>query len=164
MEPRTHRAITGWIQPEGILLDVAVDTQEQLLQVVADEIARAHGLQADTVYRALDRREQAGSTCLGEGFAVPHARISGLERPLTLFVRTATGIDFRASDRRPVSDFLVIMVPADGDNESHLALLQLIAELFSDPGFRRRLDKAPTATEAAGLFRSAISGLRPARV
>lgn len=163
MAQTTDAAVAAWIQPEGILLDVQVRDKEQLLGVVADEIARAHGLEAGSVFRALDRREQAGSTGVGDGFAVPHARIPGLTRPLTLFVRTTSGVEYSAPDGRPVSDFLAIMVPADGDNAGHLALLRLTAELFSDSGFRRRLDGSPTVPATAALFRSEISRLRPAR-
>jgi PTS system nitrogen regulatory IIA component len=123
---------------------------------MAAAAGRTHGLDPAPIARALERREQAGSTALGDGFAVPHARIAGLERPLTVFMRVRTGIAFDAPDAKPVSDLLAILVPADGDKQDHLRLLALISRLFSDRGFRALLDRAADAATAAGLFRAAV--------
>lgn len=149
--------ITSWVQPEQVLLDVDVPDRGAVLRCIAEAIGRGHGLEAAPVCRALERREQAASTALGNGFALPHARIVGLERPLTLFLRTRQAIAFGAPDGQPVSDFLAIMVPADGDRQDHLELLALIARLFSDPAFRVQLDSAPDAATAAGHFRAAVA-------
>jgi len=150
------RVIAGWIQPEDILLDVDVRDRHHALKMIASALGRTHGLDPAPIARALDRREQAGSTALGDGFAIPHARIAGLDRPLTLFMRTRAGIDFRAPDAKPVSDLLAILVPANGDKQDHLQLLALISQLFSDKGFRAQLDGAEDATMAAGLFRAGV--------
>ena len=147
-------AIAGWIQPEDILLDVDVRDRHHALELIASAIGRTHGLEPAPIARALERREQAGSTALGDGFAIPHARIAGLDRPLTLFMRARTSIDFRAPDEKPVNDLLAIMVPTDGNKQDHLELLAMISRLFSDPEFRAQLNKAADAATAAGLFRS----------
>ena len=126
---------------------------------MAAAIARVHGLEQAPIFRALCRREQAGSTGLGEGFAIPHARISGIARPLTLFVRTKLGIEFDAPDGKPVSQLLAIMVPADGAKDDHLQLLALVARLFSDRDFRTQLDGASDARAAAEAFRAGIARL-----
>ncbi len=148
-----------WLQPQEILLDVAVSDQADALQFIAKSVGQAHGLDPGSVFRALLRREQAASTALGDGFAIPHTRIGGIARPLTLFVRTKRGIDFHAPDGKPVSDLLCIMVPLDGDKEDHLRLLSLVVRLFSDRDFRRGLDNAPDAAAAETLFQVAIAGI-----
>lgn len=152
--------IAGWMQPEEILLDVDIRDRPHALQFMAAAISRAHGLDPAPIARALDRREQAASTALGDGFAIPHARIAGRERPLTLFMRTRAGIAFDAPDGKPVSDLLAIMVPADGNKDDHLQLLALIARLFSDGEFRSRLDTALDAAAAAGCFRAGVARAR----
>jgi len=149
-------AIAVWIQPENILLDVDVRDRHHALALIAEAIGRTHGLEPAPIARALERREQAGSTALGDGFAIPHARIGGLDGPLTLFMRTRTGIAFDAPDGKLVSDLLAIMAPTDGDKQDHLQLLALISRLFSDQGFRALLDKAADAATAAGLFRAGV--------
>ncbi len=156
MENDTTR-IAAWLQPEDILLDVDVRDRSHALEVVAAAIGSAHGLDPGPVFRALSRREQAGSTALGEGFAIPHARIDGIPRPLTLFVRTKLPIPFNAPDGKPVSRLLAIMVPNDGAKQDHLQLLALVAKLLSDPGFRAQLDDAPDKTAAAAAFEAGVA-------
>jgi PTS system nitrogen regulatory IIA component len=151
--------IAAWLQPQEILLDVEVHNRFHALETIAAAIERKHGLEAAPIARALWRREQAGSTALGDGFAIPHAQIEGLGRPLTLFMRTTFRIDFNAPDGKPVSDLLAIMVPHDGARENHLRLLGMVARLFSNREFRRQLDSAPDAISAESLFRHGIANL-----
>ena len=151
--------IASWLQPQDILLDVDAHDRVQALEVIAATIGRLHGLEQAPILRALSRREQAGSTGLGGGFAIPHARISGIARPLTLFIRTKLGIEFDALDGKPVSQLLAIMVPVDGAKDDHLQLLALVARLFSDHEFRKQLDGASDATAAALAFRAGIANL-----
>ena len=144
-------------QPQDILFDVDVRDRPHALEVVASAFCCAHGLDPAPVFRALWRREQAGSTALGEGFAIPHARIGGTARPVTLFMRTSLPVAFDAPDGRPVSQRLVIMVPEDGAKDDHLQLLALVARLFSIHGFRKQLDAAADTTTAADAFRAGIA-------
>jgi PTS system nitrogen regulatory IIA component len=154
--------IATWLQPQEILLGVDVRDRTHALEVVGAEIGREHGLEPGAIFRALWRREQAASTGLGEGFAIPHARIVGIARPLTLFMRTKVAIAFDAPDRKPVSQLLAIMVPVDGAKDDHLQLLALVSQLFSDRAFRKQLDSASDAVAAAVAFRAGIARLTAA--
>ena len=154
--------IATWLQPQEILLGVDVRDRTHALEVLGAEIGREHGLESGAIFRALWRREQAASTGLGEGFAIPHARIVGIARPLTLFMRTKVAIAFDAPDRKPVSQLLAIMVPVDGAKDDHLQLLALVSQLFSDRAFRKQLDSAPDAVVAADAFRAGIARLTAA--
>ena len=145
--------IAEWLCPEEIILDVDVAERQQALQAAAVAIAQTHGLKAPPVFRALWRREQVGSTALGQGVAIPHARISGIDRPLTLYMRPKQAIAFDAPDGKPVSTIFVIMVPADGATDDHLELLALVARMFSDSTFRQRLQRAFDPTQAGQAFR-----------
>ena len=128
--------------PDVTALDVDVRDAPSLLRAVAARVGGHAGVAADAVYRALERRELAASTALGHGVAVPHARIASLPHPTTLFLRTKAPIAFRAPDREPVQLFYAILVPADGDPDSHLALLARVVEAFRDPVVRQRLAAA----------------------
>jgi PTS system nitrogen regulatory IIA component len=148
--------IAAWLQPQDILFDVDVRDRAHALEVAAAAICRgAQGIDPLPVSRALWRREQTGSTALGEGLAIPHARIGGITRPVTLLMRTRRPIPFEAPDGKPVSQLLVIVVPEEGAQEDHLQMLALVAQLFSDRDFRAQLDGAPDATSAANVFRAA---------
>lgn len=151
--------MAAWMQPEQVLLDVPLRDVRHALEFIADSIATAHGLEGDVVFRALSRREQAGSTALGGGLAIPHARISGIGQPLTLLVRAKSGLAFHAPDGEPVTLLLAILVPAHGDPEEHLSLLALISQLFSRPGFRAALEAAADAAEAAQIIRFSTEAL-----
>ena len=151
--------VTRWLQPEEIHLDVALRDCDDALAFIAQAIGTHHGLDPGPIFRALSRREQAGSTALGGGFALPHASIPGIERPLTLLVRTREPISFNASDDGPVSLMLAILVPEGGDRNVHLKLLALAAELMSQPGFRTRLDLATEPTAVAQAFSDGLSAL-----
>ena len=149
--------IAAWLQPQEILFDVDVRDRPHALEVAAAAICRARGLDPAPVVRALWRREQAGSTAMGDGFAIPHACIGGIAQPTTLFIRTRHAIAFHAPDGKPVSQLLAILVPEEGARDDHLQLLALVARLFSDRGFRAQLDKALDAGATADAFRTGIA-------
>jgi len=153
----SHRAAATapwaeWLRPQEIVLDVDVRDRNGALHMAAAYIGRAHVLDPGAIFRALMRREQVGSTALGQGVAIPHARIPGLARPLTLFMRTRYAIAFDAPDDKPVSNILAIMVPADGATDDYLQLLAMVASAFSDRAFRASLSAATTAAQVDEVF------------
>ena len=148
-----------WLQPEEIHLDVELRDSNHALLFIAGAIGAHHGLEPAPIFRALSRREQAGSTALGGGFAVPHARIPGITRPLTFLVRARHPIEFKAPDHDPVSLMLAILVPEQGDRDDHLRLLALVAELFSNPHLRTRMDRSAHPAELAESLREGIARL-----
>lgn len=141
-----------WLQPEAIMVDVDAWDRRRALEMAAAHIGQAHGLDPAPIFRALWRREQVGSTGIGHGVAIPHARIAGIARPLTLFIRTKLAMPFDAPDGKPVSKILVMLVPVDGNPEEHLQLLALVARMFSDSTLRARLGEAANAEEVAAVF------------
>lgn len=146
------RRIAGWLCPREVVVDLDVPDKEGVLKAAAAIIGRLHQVDPAPVFRALSRREQVGSTAIGQGIAIPHARINGIERPLTLYIRPRHALPFAATDGKPVNSILVIIVPADGAADDHLELLALVAEMFSDSAFRRRLAAATTPSQARGAF------------
>jgi len=141
-----------WVCPRHIALDVDARSKREALGAIATLCAESHGLPPAPLLRALWRREQAGSTALGHGVAIPHARIDGIEHPLTLFVRTRTPIAFHAPDGQPVAHLYAILVPMHSDLEVHLKLLARIAEMFSEPELRVRVTTASTPAVAHSIF------------
>lgn len=138
--------------PQEVALGLEVRGKIELLEVVAKLAKGSRALGAEPIGRALQRREQAGSTGVGHGLAIPHARIAGIDKPLTLFVRTQAPIRFGAPDGQPAAEFFVILVPAQDPPETHLQLLRAVAELFSTPAFRTQLAAATTAAAVNAAF------------
>jgi nitrogen PTS system EIIA component len=145
-------SVRHWLLPQQIALDLDVHGKSETLHAIAMLLKRSCRLDVEPIFRALDRRERAGSTGVGDGLAIPHARIPGIDEPVTLFVRTMSSIRFGGPDGKPVSEFFVILVPAEGATEIHLQLLRGAAEMFSDRTFRASLVAADTASAVADVF------------
>jgi len=139
------------VTPADVALDVDAIVPDTVLSVAAELIARNHGLPPAEVRAALAARERLGCTALGHGVALPHARMAGLERPAAAFVRTRSPLDFGAFDGKPVSCFLVLVVPAEAA-EVHLKLLADAATLLNDPAFRASVRGAEAPDDVARLF------------
>ena len=103
------------------------------------------------VFQSLSRREKIGSTALGEGVAIPHARIKDLQRVQLAYIRLRQPIPFDAPDAKPVSEILVILVPKEA-TEEHLRILSEVTQMFSDPQFRQQLRNCGEAGETKRLF------------
>ena len=135
----------------GTLLDlraisprVGGSSKRQVLSVIADIAARSFGLKADAVLDALLEREAAGSTGVGHGVAVPHARLEGLDRMRGVFVRLEQPVAFEAVDDQPV-DLLFALFAPKGANSEHLRALARVSRLMRQPDFREQLRQAKTA-------------------
>lgn len=90
------------------------------------------------ILKALEEREGLGSTGVGEGVAIPHAKIAGLPTILTAFGRSPRGINFEAIDHEPVFLFFVLIAPENSQG-LHLKLLARISRILQDPIRRRKL-------------------------
>ncbi|MBS0325733.1 MAG: PTS sugar transporter subunit IIA [Proteobacteria bacterium] len=136
---------------EDIELDAAFDSADAVLARLAAMLARRTGLPAGDVLRGLERREQLGSTALGHGVAIPHARIADCGTEAAALVRTATPVQFAAPDGRPVSLFLGLVVPAQA-GEGHLRLLAAAAALLGDRAKRMALAGCASPAAVTGVL------------
>jgi len=143
--------IARLLRLENILLDVDVSNKRQLFDEIGRHMAQAHAMRPEWVTLILSRREQAGSTGLGEGFAIPHARVPDLDRIYLLYVRVKSPIPFAAPDGKPVSDILVLLVPGPA-SEEHLRILADATQMFSDHEFRESLRSCQDAPEVKRQF------------
>ena len=98
------------------------------------------------VVAALEAREERGSTGLGRGIAIPHAKIPGLRRHAGVVARSTGGVDYRAIDGEPVH-VLVMLVSPDARPDEHLRALKWISGLARDPDFTSFIRQARTAQD-----------------
>ena len=143
--------ISCLLSSDDVVLDLDVPNKLRALEEASVILERLHNVRHDAVLRALWRREQIGSTGLGHGVAVPHARITGIDEPIVLFVRTKFAIDFHSPDRKPVSLLFVILVPEHA-NDEHLKILATVSEMFSNRAFRNRLEATMEPATIQRLF------------
>ncbi len=131
-------ALVDVLSPEEVRLGVRVSSKRQLLSEIAQAAAAATRLDAPEVLAALKEREQLGSTGVGRGVALPHARLAGLVDLHALFWVLHDPIAFDALDDAPVDLVFVLLVPA-GAETLHLKTLAKVARRLRDEAVRRRL-------------------------
>ncbi len=139
------------LAPEDIRLDLDVSTKEQLLEEIASLLATRNGLSEKFILESLKAREQMGSTGVGHGVAIPHARMNQCSIAAGVFVRTKTAIPFDAPDGKPVSVFLGLIVPNKAA-ELHLQILATAAGMLGDRNFREKLKACADASEVKELL------------
>lgn len=101
--------------------------------------------------QSLQAREQLASTAIGQGVAIPHARIRGLDRLIALYIRLESPISFDAPDGKPVTHVISIFVPEQA-TQAHLQLLAGVAELFGDARFREAIEQCADANSVVDLI------------
>ncbi len=133
------------LEPERIFLDLALGDSDRLLQHLSRNMHACHpDIPARQILQRLRTREQTGSTGLGAGVAIPHARLDSNAPPCAIFVRPKHPLHFNAPDGRPVDLFFALAVPLHS-TDVHLELLSEIAELFSDETACTMLRRAASA-------------------
>jgi len=146
-----NMTITNYLHPEDILLDVDIVSKPEILAVIGRHMELAHALPRESVSLALARREQLGSTGLGQGVAIPHARVKNLDRILVAYLRPQSPIPFDAPDGEPVTHILVLLVPKEATDE-HLLILAEATEMLANRRFRKHLRQCDDAAAVKRLF------------
>src|SRR5690554_1281677 len=113
----------------------------RVLAAAAELLAGGPGAAATGIAEALDQRERLGSTAIGHGVAIPHARSDAFPAARGALLRLGRGLDFGAWDGGAI-DLVFALVATDDRPEEHLQHLAEIAARFSDPAFRGRLRAA----------------------
>ncbi|MEJ1296634.1 MAG: PTS sugar transporter subunit IIA [Candidatus Sedimenticola sp. (ex Thyasira tokunagai)] len=127
-------------------------SKKRILEAVGKLLASTSpGLTQDLVFDKLLERERLGSTGLGHGIALPHARMPGIKQAYGAFLQLENSADFDAIDRQPVDLVFGLLVPEEATQE-HLQLLAMLASLFSKETFCQELRKAGDYSQLLQLF------------
>lgn len=143
--------ISTILAKENVFSDVEVATKRQLFEIAAKNIADAKGLDENKVFEALWERENLGSTGYGDGVAVPHARISGLDKVFSIFMRLSNGVDFDAYDAKNV-DLLAIIISPEQSGEDHLQALAAFSGVLRSDDACKKLRQAKTSQEIYSIL------------
>ncbi|HRN62098.1 MAG TPA: PTS sugar transporter subunit IIA [Luteimonas sp.] len=132
---------TDLLSADRIVMLVEPDSPAQVLDAAARLLSDGSPTSTATIADALRERERLGSTGIGHGVAIPHARSAAFHAPRAAFLRLQRPIDFGARDGEPV-DLVLALSATDDMPELHLQHLAGVAERFSDAEFRDRLRMA----------------------
>lgn len=138
--------ISDFLTPTDALIDMRVSQKQQLLQALSRKAAASLGVQADYVASELLKREDLGSTGMGSGVAIPHARLPMVKRPHGIIARLKPPLDFDAIDGQPVDLVFMLLLPAPPEADQ-LTALALVARTLKAPGTLVRLRQAKTASD-----------------
>ncbi len=136
---------------DDVLLEVTAKSKRALMDVVGHHMESVHAISHPWVARGLEQREKIGSTAIGFGVAIPHARIMELDRIQVAYLRLKSPIAFDAPDGIPVSDIFVLLVPKQATQE-HLLLLAEVSQLFAERRFRDALHRCASPQQVKHLF------------
>lgn len=143
--------MAGLVSEDHTLLGLRGDNKRQVLQRLAEVAATATGLDAERLLEALLQREDLGTTGLGDGVAIPHARVAELAALTGFFARLAEPVDFEALDGEAVDLIFLLLAPASAGAD-HLKALARIARLMRDSELCEALRTAATAQATHDLL------------
>jgi PTS system nitrogen regulatory IIA component len=127
---------------DAVILNLGVRTKQEVLGEMAAALAKVEPqIDADRLLEVLLEREALQSTGIGEGVAIPHGKMPGLDRLVATFARSPEGIEFDSIDGQPTNHFFLLVVPEHSGGQ-YLKALARISRFFRDAAFRDRLATA----------------------
>ena len=146
--------ISALLSPQKIFIDTEVTSKKKLLELIANIVADRTQLGQSIIYNSLLNRERLGSTGLGDGFAVPHARVPDLDKTVGCFFRLKEPVNFESPDNLPVDLVFTIVIPQEA-TEEHLLILSALARIFSRAEVCEAIRGATNKEEIATIIRLA---------
>lgn len=145
--------LAGLLLPDAVLPKLEACSREEALRRLSEAAAAGLGLHARTIYDAVMERERLGGTGVGEGVAIPHARLAGLDKPVGAFARLEEPVHFESIDGRPADLVFMLLAPQESGAD-HLKALSKVSRAFRKSEFRERLRAAQTREALLALFSS----------
>ncbi len=149
--------LSSILRAEAVKSLSAVTSKKRLLNEIAEVAAVAYDLSPGEICVALQERESLGPTGVGQGIALPHARLPNLDKVHGIFVRVEKALDFESVDRQPVDLVFALLAPLDAGVD-HLKALAMVSRTMRDPALcaKLRANSDPATlhtllTEAPGI-------------
>lgn len=121
--------LSDLVNPQGVVANLKVSGKKQLLQELAQRMAGIAHVAERTIFETLLERERLGTTGVGQGIAIPHARLPGIDKIFGMFARLAEPIDFDSIDDQPV-DLVFLLIAPEGASANHLKALARVSRLL----------------------------------
>ncbi|WP_273204815.1 PTS IIA-like nitrogen regulatory protein PtsN [Marinobacter subterrani] len=141
----TSLTIDNILSPELTLCRVPASSKKRALEFIAEQINHQDNTLSETeIFNNLISRERLGSTGIGQGIAIPHCRLEGLDHVVGVLMTLEESVEFDSIDNQPVDLVFALVVPKEATSE-HLELLSQLAEKFNERSFCDRLRQCEDA-------------------
>ena len=143
----------------GVIIPLQdVPSRKQAIHFLCEALSDTTGIAPRVIEDAVMERERLGSTGVGEGVAIPHARLPGLEKPVGGFMRLLHGVEFESIDEWPC-DLIFMLLAPEGSGADHLRALAQVSRVFRQGPVRDALRKARTQEDVrAVICKESVSG------
>jgi Phosphotransferase system mannitol/fructose-specific IIA domain (Ntr-type) len=146
-------SITGILKKEFVIAKLKSKTRLEVLTELSKVFLKSDiRVNYDKIVEVLLEREKLGSTGIGDGIAIPHGKLTGLDDIIVSFGRSKDGIDFDSMDGRPVHLFFLLMAPENSAGH-HLKALAKISRMLKDSSFRTELMLVKSADDLYRIIR-----------
>lgn len=147
--------ITELLTKDTIAMDVEATTKNDVIDELSEQLYQAGKLNDKVAFKeAIQAREQQSSTGIGEGVAIPHAKVAAVDQPAIAFGKSQQGIDYDSLDMQPAHLFFMIAAPDTGA-QTHLDALAKLSSVLMDESVRQSLLEATTPEEVLAIINQA---------
>jgi len=144
--------ISDFLTVQTVIPTLAGRNKNAALREMAETLASQHRqLDEQRVLAVLLEREKISTTAIGEGVAIPHGKLAGVERVVGVFARSPEGVDFASLDGGATHLFFALIAP-ENSAADHLKALARISRLLKDEAFRRRLMEGRSQEELFNII------------
>ena len=140
--------LSKFLLPEAVIADAKAGSKKRVLQEAARRAAEVYHLPESKVLAALQARELLGPTGMGNGVAIPHARLPDIEHVCGVFMHLETPVDFSAVDRKPADLIFVLLAPESAVTD-HLKSLARVSRTLRNEATCQKLR---STRDAAALY------------
>ncbi len=139
------------LSPDGVVANLKANSKKQALQELSARAAKITGQHERAIFDTLLERERLGTTGVGNGIAIPHGRLAGLDKLYGLFARVERPIDFDSIDEMPV-DLIFLLLAPESAGADHLKALARVSRLLRDKAVCEKLRGAESADAIYALL------------
>ncbi len=148
---RYNMEIADLLSPDAVVAHLRAANKKQVLQEMAHRAAQLTRLPERRIFDTLMEREKLGSTGMGQGIAIPHGRIQGIQKMTGLFAQLDHPVDFDSMDDQPVDLVFLLLAPEDAGAD-HLKALARVSRLLRNQAVCEKLRGAPQAATLYALL------------
>ena len=149
--------IRSLLMKDIMIMDLKATTKSEVIDEMVHNYYE-HGIidDEDLYKKDIIKREEEGSTGMGDGIAIPHAHDAAVKKPAVQFARSVAGVDYDSMDEQPAHLFFMIAAPEGGDN-THLQALAALSQVLMNPDVVTALKAADTPDKVQDIFAEAVA-------